>query len=119
MKKALLLLIVLSLMLVFVIGADSDGDGSGLVGVALFLAGPIFYGVVYAAYSGKYKRHDHEVATESQIDELLLYDNFALSVKGSKESSIGTVTYSNQYGAGNDKKNRTITEQAVKSLFKD
>ena len=94
--KRFLFVLLISLMLIFIIGADSDEGDARSLGIALFAAGPIFYGVISAFYSGRNKRHDHEVATESQIDGLQFYDNFEKAVKGSTTSSIGSVTYSNQ-----------------------
>ena len=115
-----LLILLLSLMLVFVIGADSDDEGDiGSLGIALFLAGPIFYGVISAVYSGKNKRHDHEVATESQIDGLQFYDNFEKSVKGSTSSSIGSVTYSNQNTWNNKGSKAGYTERAVNATMRN
>ena len=100
MKKVFFIVMILLIMLVFVSGASDDDGDAGALGLALFLAGPIFYGAISAFYSGKGKRHDHEVATESFIDGLQVSDVFIRSIKGSRESSIGSVTYSNQRGIG-------------------
>ena len=91
------IIILFLLVIVFLVGGslDDDGDGSYIT-LIFFLSGPIFYLIIANFYSGKDKRHFHEKETESDVRNLRENDVFIKAVKKTQESSIGTITYSNQ-----------------------
>ena len=51
-------------------------DDISIVGAVFFLAGPIFYGIMYARYRNKGERHYHERETSAQMSNLQVYDVF-------------------------------------------
>jgi hypothetical protein len=53
---------------------EENADGAFYVGCALFLAGPIFFGITYARYRNRGERHYHERETPVRMDNLRAYD---------------------------------------------
>ena len=70
--------------------AAEDDSSGGLVfaGLALFLAGPIFFSIIYARYRNKDARHFHESETPAQVNNLMVYDTFVKHEKGRKQKRI-------------------------------
>ena len=109
-KKAFIILILT--VFVFLVGGsmfEDDSDG-GLIALVFFLSGPIFYILVATFYSGKDKRHFHERETENIVRNLRQNDNFIKTVTKTKESSIGSITYSNQADFGGALTSKIIKE---------
>jgi hypothetical protein len=67
---------------------SDDANGAFYVGCALFLAGPIFFGVTYARYRNQGERHYHERETPVVRDNLQIYDNYAEQLTAQRSSTI-------------------------------
>jgi hypothetical protein len=65
-----------------------DGSTAFYVGAALFLAGPIFFGITYARYRNRGERHYHERETPVKMENLRTYDNFVKHLTGERSSQI-------------------------------
>ncbi|MDR2586748.1 MAG: hypothetical protein LBC23_00620 [Coriobacteriales bacterium] len=66
-----------------------DSDNPVLYfGLALFLAGPLFFGITYARYRNRGERHYHERETPVVVSNLQGYDNFATRLTGQHSSII-------------------------------
>jgi len=89
------LTLILSLSVMAFADSDSDDDGGGGI-LAILLAGPAFYAAMSAAYSGKFKRHEHEKLTQSVIENISGSDEYVETLKKRSESTIGEIRYSNQ-----------------------
>ncbi|MCL1891661.1 MAG: hypothetical protein FWG00_06630 [Coriobacteriia bacterium] len=71
------------------LGATADGSEMlFLVGAALFLAGPIYYMIMYARYRNQDQRHYHEKETSAQMDNLQVSDVFVKQETGKSSSRI-------------------------------
>ena len=77
----------LGLFLFFVTaGGDDDDDSVGFL--LLFLAGFIFYGIMYARYRNKDARHTYEAETKHEISNLVKTDQFIKHEKQLSNASI-------------------------------
>jgi hypothetical protein len=65
-----------------------DANGAFYVGCALFLAGPIFFGITYARYRNRGERHYHERETPVRVDNLRVYDNYLMQLTGQRSRTI-------------------------------
>jgi hypothetical protein len=65
-----------------------DTEGVAYVGAALFLAGPIFFGITYARYRNRGERHYHERETPVRMENLQAYDNFSRRLVEQRSSMI-------------------------------
>jgi hypothetical protein len=66
-----------------------ESDNPALyLGAALFLAGPLFFGITYARYRNRGERHYHERETPVTVSNLQGYDNFATRLTGQRSSTI-------------------------------
>ena len=109
-KKAVIV-IFLVLSIFFVGGSAVDVEsGEDLVALAFLISGPLFYILISAFYSGKDKRHFHERETENIVRNLRQDDKFIKTVTKTRESSIGSITYSNQVDIGGAIASKIIKE---------
>ena len=109
--KKVIIILLLTLFIFIVGGAVFEGDDDGgLIALAFFLSGPIFYILITTFYSGKDKRHFHERETENIVRNLRQNDRFIKTVKKTRESSIGSITYSNQADFGGALTSKIIKE---------
>jgi hypothetical protein len=67
---------------------EEDANGAFYVGCALFLAGPIFFGITYARYRNRSERHFHERETPVRMDNLQTYDTFTRHLVKQESSRI-------------------------------
>jgi hypothetical protein len=65
-----------------------DSESVFYLGAALFLAGPIFFGVTYMRYRNRGARHYHERETPVHMENLQVYDNFTTRLLEQKSSTI-------------------------------
>jgi hypothetical protein len=65
-----------------------DTESAFYVGAALFLAGPLFFGITYARYRNRGERHYHEQETPVRIENLQVYDNFARHLTEQRSRTI-------------------------------
>jgi hypothetical protein len=65
-----------------------DTSGAFYVGCALFLAGPIFFGITYARYRNRGERHYHERETPVRVDNLQVYDNYQRQLTAQRSRTI-------------------------------
>ena len=107
-KAVIVIFLVLSVFLVGGSAVDVE-SGEDLVALAFLISGPLFYIFIAAFYSGKDKRHFHERETENIVRNLRQNDKFIKSVTKTRESSIGSITYSNQVNFGG-----AITSKIIK-----
>ena len=71
------LIFSLATVLAPVLLAVSEGsDPIAYLGLALFLAGPVCFALIYAHYRNRSERHFHERETPVSIQNLQSYDNF-------------------------------------------
>ncbi|MDR2491877.1 MAG: hypothetical protein LBD25_00195 [Coriobacteriales bacterium] len=72
------------------LAAGTEGDGSPLayVGIALMLAGPLFFGITFARYRNRGQRHHHERETPVTMSNLQSFDNYAGRLEGQRSSRI-------------------------------
>ena len=56
--------------------ASSDSDGSGKIGFLFFLAGFVFYFIMYARYRNQKARHTYEKETKFKIDNIVRKDQY-------------------------------------------
>jgi hypothetical protein len=66
---------------------DDESDVFYL-GAVLFLAGPAFFGIIYARYRNRGERHYHERETQVEMENLRSYDNFAMRLTEQRSSII-------------------------------
>ena len=66
-------------------GGDDD-DGTGFL--LLFLAGFIYYGIMYARYRNKSARHTYEKETRKEVTNMRRVDEFIKKEKGLKNASM-------------------------------
>ena len=72
------LIFSLATVLAPVLMAASEEPGSiAYLGLALFLAGPVCFALIYARYRNRSERHFHERETPVSIQNLQSYDDFA------------------------------------------
>ena len=76
----------LGLFLFFITAGGDDDDSSFFL--LLFLAGFIFYGIMYARYRNKGARHTYEKETKKEVTNLVKTDEFVKHEKGLKNSSM-------------------------------
>ena len=80
--------------------ASADGDGDiALFSLALLAGGPAFYGMVYARYRNKGKRHMHEQDTRAVIENIKGYDNKMKALKGLSDGRMMGATKTMVKGA--------------------
>jgi hypothetical protein len=65
-----------------------DENAAFYLGAALFLAGPLFFGITYARYRNRGERHYHERETPVTLENLQSYDNFATRLTEQRSSLI-------------------------------
>jgi hypothetical protein len=82
-------LICLTGMATLMLAFFDDTESVFYVGAALFLAGPLFFGITYARYRNRGERHYHEQETPVRIDNLQVYDNFARHLTEQRSRTIG------------------------------
>ncbi|MPV49260.1 MULTISPECIES: growth/differentiation factor [unclassified Pseudactinotalea] len=79
---------------------SSDGGG-GSIGWVFFLAGFLYYGMMYLRYRNSDKRHRHELETEATLDNVQVADDYAGSLKGVSHSRMRGANYKQVEGAQN------------------
>ncbi|MCL1847670.1 MAG: hypothetical protein FWF91_06900 [Coriobacteriia bacterium] len=65
-----------------------DDDDGGWIVLALLLAGPLFFSIMYARYRNSDKRHFHEKETPATISNLRKYDNYVKTLKRQNSKRI-------------------------------
>lgn len=79
---------VLSAITTLLFFFEEDASGAFYVGCALFLAGPIFFGITYARYRNRGERHYHERETPVRMENLRAYDTFERHLVKQESSRI-------------------------------
>ena len=74
-------------LFLFIITASGDEDDNSLF-LLLFLAGFIFYGIMYTRYRNKDARHTYELETKKEITNLVKADEFIKHEKGLRDASM-------------------------------
>jgi hypothetical protein len=67
---------------------EEDANAAFYVGCALFLAGPIFFGITYMRYRNQGERHYHERETPVRMENLQVYDTFERHLVKQESSRI-------------------------------
>ena len=93
-----------------------DDDGEGWIILALLLAGPIFYFIMYSRYRNADKRHFHEKETPATLSNLRSYDNYVKTLK--KQSSSRIHGANNQMVQGSIVKNSGTVGKMIDSVTK-
>ena len=106
------------------LAAFFDDDSGGGAIALLILAGPLFYGVMYARYRNTDKRHFHESETPSALSNLRGYDNFVRHLKRQNNKTLananntkvhGSITGNNiTMGKGSENFTSKVTDQVIK-----
>jgi hypothetical protein len=83
---------------------EESSDFALYVGAALFLAGPIFFGITYARYRNRGERHYHERETPVNMTNLQSYDNYVQRLTEQRSSKIS--------GANSQQVNGSLVQSA-------
>lgn len=68
--------------------AEDETSSGVYIGLALFLAGPLFFAITYARYRNRGERHYHERETPVRMENLQVYDTFERHLVKQESSRI-------------------------------
>jgi hypothetical protein len=96
------------------LASSDEAGGAFFIGAALFLAGPLFFGITYARYRNRGERHYHERETPVQVNNLQAYDTLEKHLTGQRSRTINgansTKVEGTLAGAGNQPLEAAVQE---------